>query len=63
MLITNNKKYYEKAKYLINQAKDNSIYYKHNETDYNYSLNNLSASIGVEQLKKFKYFKNIKKSI
>lgn len=54
MLLTNNKKYYDKAFYLSNQAKDNSITYIHNDVGYNYRLNNLNAAVGMAQLENFK---------
>lgn len=37
-------------KYLSTQAKDDGIYYVHNEVGYNYRMTNLQAAIGVAQL-------------
>jgi perosamine synthetase len=39
-----------RAHYLINQAKDDSITFTHNEIGYNYRLTNLQAALGVAQL-------------
>ena len=54
MILTNNKLFYEKAKYLTTQAKDNSKYYVHNEVGYNYRLTNLHSAIGLAQIEKLK---------
>lgn len=53
-LITNNKKFFEKAQYLSNQAKDDTFNYIHNHCGYNYKMNGISASLGNAQLKKLK---------
>lgn len=52
MLISENKKYIEKAKFLSTQAKENQIHYEHKELGYNYRMSNLLASIGIGQLMK-----------
>ena len=54
MLVTNNKKYYQRAKYLSTQAKDDATYFIHNNIGYNYKLNNLCAAVGVAQLETLK---------
>lgn len=51
-VITNNKKYAKKIKYYINQCKENSIEYIHNEIGFNYRMSNLSAALGYAQLSK-----------
>lgn len=51
-LLTNNKKFFDRAQYLSNQAKDDSFNYVHNECGYNYKMNGISASLGISQLKK-----------
>lgn len=53
-IITNNKKFYQKAQYLANQAKDDTFNYIHNECGYNYKMNSISAALGISQLKKIK---------
>lgn len=52
MILTNNSTLAKKAKYLINQAKDDSIFFIHNEVGYNYRLTNLQAALGTAQFKK-----------
>tara|TARA_B100000989_G_scaffold289757_1_gene262039 strand:+ start:1713 stop:2885 length:1173 start_codon:yes stop_codon:yes gene_type:complete len=63
MLLTKSKKIYEKANYLITQAKDDSNFYVHNEIGYNLKLSNLNAALGVSQLDKLKKFIKYKKFI
>ena len=53
-IITNNKKFYERAQYLANQAKDDTFNYIHNECGYNYKMNGISAALGISQLKRLK---------
>ena len=48
MILTNSKKFAEKAKYLTTQAKDDPLMYVHNEIGYNFRLTNLSAAICEE---------------
>lgn len=40
----------ERARYLINQAKDDSILFHHDEVGYNYRFSNLHAAVGLAQL-------------
>lgn len=40
----------EYVKYLSTQAKDDTLYYIHNEVGYNYRMTNLQAALGVAQL-------------
>ena len=62
MLLTNNDKLAKKAKYLINQAKNDEIRYIHNEIGYNFRLTNLQAALGLAQLEQLKKFIRIKKN-
>ncbi len=63
IILTNSFKHYKKARYLINQAKDNSINYIHNDIGYNYRLSNLQAAIGLAQLEKINFFLKKKREI
>lgn len=47
-------------KYLSTQAKDDSLFYVHNEIGYNYRMTNLQAALGVAQLECLVKFINIK---
>ena len=51
MIITNNNKYALRAKYLSTQAKNDPFYFVHNDIGYNTRLNNLSAAVGLGQIK------------
>ena len=54
-VLTKNKEYYEKMKYLANQAKAKSTAYIHKEVGYNYLMSNINAGIGVSQLKRLDF--------
>ncbi|MFD2044938.1 LegC family aminotransferase [Ornithinibacillus salinisoli] len=62
MLIAKDNPLAEKAKYLSTQAKDDQLYYIHNEIGYNYRMTNLQAAIGVAQLEQLENFITIKKT-
>ena len=53
-IVTNNKKFYERAQYLANQAKNDTFNYIHNECGYNYKMNSISAALGISQLRRLK---------
>tara|TARA_Y100001935_G_scaffold199624_1_gene167883 strand:- start:2533 stop:3681 length:1149 start_codon:yes stop_codon:yes gene_type:complete len=63
MLVTNNSSFAEKAKYLTTQAKDDPIYYRHDEVGYNFRLTNIQAALGVAQLEQLPYTLKRKKEI
>ena len=50
MLISDNKEWIEKAKFLSSQAKEPFLHYEHKEYGYNYRMSNVLASIGVAQM-------------
>src|SRR6476619_7426048 len=50
MIVTDNERWAEKAKYLSTQAKDDPIEYIHDEIGYNYRLTNIQAALGVAQI-------------
>lgn len=52
MIITNDDQAASHMKYLTTQAKDDPVYYKHNEVGFNYRMTNLQAALGVAQLEK-----------
>jgi len=52
MIVTNDKKVSDKARYLISQAKDDPEYFIHNDIGFNYRLTNIHSAIGVAQLEK-----------
>jgi len=50
-LLSNTKKFTDKALYLATQARDNAIHYQHSEIGYNYRLSNVLAGIGRGQMR------------
>jgi len=63
IVVTNNARYAENARYLTTQAKDDSVEYIHNEIGYNYRLTNIQAAIGVAQLERIGEFVERKRAI
>jgi perosamine synthetase len=61
MIVTNSKLLAEKARYLTNQAKDDTVKYIHNQIGYNYRLTNLQSAFGLAQLEQLESFINTKK--
>ncbi len=60
MMVAKDQKLLEKAKYLSTQAKDDPLYYKHDEIGYNYRMTNLQAAVGVAQLEQLEDFISVK---
>lgn len=50
MMVSNNKKYTDKALFWATQARDNAPYYLHSEIGYNYRMSNVVAGIGRGQM-------------
>ena len=50
MLISHNKEWIERAKFLATQAKEDTLHYEHKELGYNYRMSNVLAAIGVAQM-------------
>lgn len=50
-LVSKNREFIEKAKFLATQARDKAPHYQHTEIGYNYRLSNVCAGIGRGQLK------------
>ena len=50
-LISENLEVIQKAKFLSTQARDDAPHYEHSQIGYNYRLSNVSAAIGLGQLK------------
>ena len=63
VVLTNSKKDYKKANYLIDQAKDDKINFIHHNVGFNYRLTNISAAIGLAQLEKLDFYLRRKKNI
>ncbi|MFH1115233.1 MAG: LegC family aminotransferase [Pseudomonadota bacterium] len=52
MIVTNDAKWAQMARYLTNQARDDAVEYVHNEIGFNYRLTNVQAAIGVAQMER-----------
>ena len=63
VILTNNNSYAKKARYLISQAKNDTLNFVHNEIGYNFKLTNIHAAIGLGQLEKIDYYLKKKKEI
>ena len=63
MILTNDKKVAEKARYLTTQARDDHLRYIHHEIGYNFRLSNIHAAIGLAQLEQLSGFLERKKEI
>ena len=50
MLVSKNKKNIDKAMFYSTQAREQEIFYEHNEYGYNYRMSNILAAIGVAQM-------------
>lgn len=62
MLVSRNKEYLERARYLGVQAKNDTLYFVHDEIGYNYRMLNLQAALGVSQIDKLLTFIKTKKA-
>ncbi len=51
MLLTNNINYFKMAKYFSAQAKEEDVFFVHNNVGFNYRMTNISAALGIEQIK------------
>ena len=63
MILTNNKLFAEKARYYINQSKNDPFNFIHNEVGFNYKLPSLNSALGLTQLEKIGSFINKKRII
>ena len=63
MIITGNKAWADRAKYLTTQAKDDPIEYVHKTIGYNYRLTNIQAAMGVAQLEQLDDYISTKRRI
>lgn len=62
MVVSNDTNLLKTIKYLSTQAKDDSLYYVHNNVGYNYRMTNVQAAIGLAQLEQLETFIEIKEN-
>lgn len=60
MVVSNDNELLENIRYLSTQAKDDSLYYIHNDIGYNYRMTNLQAAVGLGQMESLESFIAIK---
>ena len=63
MIVTDNESWARRAKYLMTQAKDDSVESLHNEIGYNYRLTNIQAAMGCAQLESLEEYIQAKRNI
>ena len=51
MLVSNNLKSIEQARFLATQARDKALHYQHSQVGYNYRMSNILAGMGIAQMK------------
>jgi perosamine synthetase len=61
MLATSDPERAQRARYLIDQAKDDGVRYVHGAVGYNYRLSNVQAALGAAQLEELPRFIEIRK--
>ncbi|MDR2457121.1 MAG: LegC family aminotransferase [Clostridiales Family XIII bacterium] len=61
MVVAKNENQLNHIKYLSTTAKDDALYYVHNEIGFNYRMTNIQAALGVAQLEKIEQFIRTKK--
>ncbi|MDR0852650.1 MAG: DegT/DnrJ/EryC1/StrS family aminotransferase, partial [Clostridiales Family XIII bacterium] len=61
MIVSNHAEYLDKAAYLTTTAKDDGLYFVHDEVGYNYRMLNIQAALGVSQIDALEGFIEIKK--
>ena len=63
MLVSENKDYVDKARFLATQARDPARHYQHSRIGYNYRMSNVFAAIGIGQMKSLDLHRKLKKEI
>lgn len=61
MVLSNDEAAIEHMRYLSQQAKDDAVYFIHEEYGYNYRMTNLQAALGLAQLEELDAFLEIKR--
>jgi len=61
MVVAKNQEHLDKIRYLSITAKDDSLYFVHNDIGYNYRMLNIQAALGVSQIDELEKFIEVKK--
>lgn len=62
MIVSDDRQLLKRAKYLTTQAKNDGLFYIHDEIGYNYRMTNIQAAIGLAQLEQLEKFIKIKQN-
>lgn len=60
MVVSKNKELLDRCRYLSTQAKNDTLYFIHDEIGFNYRMTNLQAALGLAQLEQLEQFIKIK---
>ena len=60
MIVSNNEDYLNQCRYLSTQAKNDTLYFVHDEIGYNYRMTNIQAALGLAQLEQLEKFISVK---
>ena len=60
MIVSGDQAKLDRVRYLSTQAKDDTLYFVHNEIGYNYRMTNIQAALGVAQMEQLAGFVKIK---
>jgi perosamine synthetase len=63
MVLTDRAEHARAARYLSTQAKDDAVYFVHDEVGYNFRLTNVQAAIGVAQLERLADYQAAKQRV
>lgn len=63
MLVTDNERWAQRARYLTTQAKDDPVEYIHHEVGFNYRLTNIQAALGCAQMEQLDHYVAAKRRI
>ncbi|WP_411953896.1 LegC family aminotransferase [Alkalibacillus sp. S2W] len=61
MIVSDQSSILERARYLTTQAKNDGLYYTHDEVGYNYRMTNVQAALGLAQLEQIEKFIHTKR--
>lgn len=61
MIVSGKQEYLDQARYLSITAKDDALFFVHNEVGYNYRMLNIQAALGVSQIDELEKFIEIKR--
>lgn len=61
MIVSRSKENLDKCRYLSTQAKNDTLYFIHDDIGYNYRMTNLQAALGLAQLEQLESFINRKR--